>query len=193
VPIAQTLGRGTSSRYLVIRAADTSGDVRALAAAVRGALRGARPGIDALNVRPMTDLVEPDIRPFRLGATMFGVMGLLALLLAGVGLYAVISFGVTQRTRELGIRTALGAGAGDVARLVLGEGIRVTLAGVALGILLSIALGRVVEALLFDASARDPFVFGIVSVTLLAVAVVASLVPAMRAARVDPVIALRDE
>ena len=141
----------------------------------------------------MAELLEPELQPFRLGATMFGVFGLLALLLAGVGLYAVISFDVARRTRELGIRTALGARAEDVVRLVLGQGLRVTAVGVAIGILLALALGRVVEALLFGATPRDPYVFGAVAVTLMTVAASASLIPAWRAARVDPVIALREE
>jgi ABC-type antimicrobial peptide transport system permease subunit len=139
----------------------------------------------------MTDLLEPEMRPFRLGATMFGVFGLLALLLAGVGLYAVISFDVARRTRELGIRTALGARRGDVVRLVLGQGLRVTAAGVAIGAVLALALGRIIESLLFGISPRDPYVFATVSVTLLAVAAAASLMPAWRAARVDPVAAMR--
>jgi predicted permease len=193
VPIAQTPALGNRNRYLVVRVADGTTDVRDVAAAVRSGLRGAHPGIEALDVRPMADLLDPEIRSFRLGAMMFGVFGILALLLAGVGLYAVIAFAVTRRTRELGIRTALGARATDVARLVLGEGIRVTLAGVALGLALSLALGRVVEALLFGASPRDPLVFAVVSFTLVAVAALASLLPAWRAARVDPVVALREE
>ena len=118
---------------------------------------------------------------------------MLSLVLAGVGLYAVISFGVTRRTRELGIRAALGARAGDVVGLVLGEGVRVTIVGVAIGAVLALALGRVVESLLFGASTRDPVVFGVASASLVLAAVVASVVPAWRAARVDPITALRDD
>jgi predicted permease len=192
VPLAQTSSQN-QTRYLVVRAMDASSDVRDVAVAVRNALRGSHPGIEALDVRPMSALLEPELRPFRLGATMFGVFGLLALLLAGVGLYAVISFDVARRTRELGIRAALGARGADVVRLVLGQGLRVTAVGVTLGLLLALALGRMVEALLFDATPRDPFVFGVVSITLLTAAASASLVPAWRAAQVDPVVALRDE
>ena len=192
VPLLQHAGRNPN-RYLVVRATDRAADVRDVATAIRGVLRGAHGSIEALDVRPMADLLEPELRPFRLGATMFGVFGLLALLLAGVGLYAVISFDVARRTRELGIRTALGARADDVVRLVLGQGLRVTAVGVVTGIVLALALGRVVEALLFGATPRDPFVFGAVAVTLMTVAASASLIPAWRAARVDPVIALREE
>jgi predicted permease len=193
VPIAQFGETGGGPRYLVIRTADGAGDPRGIAASARNALRGARAGMQSLSVRPFLDLLDPEIRPFRLGATMFGVFGVLALVLAGVGLYAVISFGVTLRTRELGVRAALGARVGDVVRLVLTDGLRVTALGVVVGLLLSLALGRVVDALLFGASPRDPFVFAIVAVTLLTVGVAASLVPAYRAARVDPLVALRDD
>ena len=179
--------------YIVVRAANGSRDVREVAATVRAAIRGSRPGIKTLDVKPFLDLLDPEVRPYRLGTTMFGVFGVLALVLAGVGLYAVISFGVTRRTRELGIRAALGARVEDVVGLVLGEGVRVTMVGVAVGALLALALGRMVEALLFDASPRDPGVFAVASASLVLVAVLASVVPAWRAARVDPMTALRDD
>ena len=193
VPLAQTERPGGRPLYLVIRAANGGVDVRDVAASARAALRGAHPGIKTLDVKPFLDLLDPEIRPYRLGATMFGVFGVLALALAGVGLYAVISFGVTRRTRELGIRAALGARAGDVVGLVLGEGVRVTMVGVAIGALLALALGRLVESLLFGASTRDPVVFGVASGALVLAAAVASVVPAWRAARVDPITALRDD
>jgi ABC-type antimicrobial peptide transport system permease subunit len=193
VPIAQSAAFDSRTRYLVIRATNGTADLRAVAASARNSLRGAHPGIKSLEVQPFLDVLDPEIRPFRLGATMFGVFGVLALVLAGIGLYAVISFGVTLRTRELGVRAALGARLGDVVRLVLTDGLRVTALGVVVGLLLSLALGRVVEALLFGASPRDPFVFAIVAATLLTVAVAASLVPAYQAARVDPLVALRDD
>ena len=110
-----------------------------------------------------------------------------------MGLYAVISFGVTRRTRDIGIRSALGARPGDVVGLVLGEGVRVTLVGVVIGAALALALGRVVEALLFEASPRDPVVLAAASASLMLVAAVASALPAWRAARVDPTTALRDD
>ena len=146
-----------------------------------------------INVRPFLDLVEPEVRPFRLGASLFGALGALALMLAGVGLYAVVSFGVARRTREIGVRSALGARAADLVRLVLGEGVRVTLVGVVVGVVLALALGRLVEAMLFEASARDPVVFAIAAATVLAVAALASMIPAWRATRVDPMAALRDD
>ena len=189
VPMAQFPSTGLE--YIVARIGDA--DPREVATRMRAALRGAHPAMETIDVRPMTELLAPEVRPFRLGATMFGVLGLLALLLAGVGLYAVISFGVTRRTRELGIRAALGAGANDVLGLVMGEGLRLTIVGVTVGLVLSSALGRVVESLLFGTSARDPVVFSVVSGTLVAVSALAAAVPAWRAARVDPMTALRDD
>jgi putative ABC transport system permease protein len=191
VPIAQSRLAATSPRYIVARA--SSDDMRGVAASIRGALKGAQPGMESIDVRPVADLLDPEIRPFRLGATMFGVLGGLALLLAGVGLYAVISFGVARRTRELGIRAALGARVNDVLGLVLGEGLRLTVVGIGVGLALALALGRLVEALLFGASPRDPVVFGAVTATLVVTAALATALPAWRAARVDPVTALRDD
>jgi predicted permease len=192
VPLPQAKAFDSSNRYIVIRAADRA-DLREVAASVRAALKGAHGGMEGIDVRPFLDLVAPEIRPFRLGATMFGIFGALALLLAGVGLYAVISFGVARRTRELGIRAALGARAADVVGLVFGEGVRVTMIGIAIGIVLALALGRAVEALLFGTSPRDPIVMAVVAITLLVVAAVASAIPAWRAARVDPLVALRED
>jgi predicted permease len=192
LPIAQAPADFASQRYLVIRAA-ASADVRALATGARSVLRGAHGGIRTLEVTPFLDLLDPEIRPFRLGPTLFGVLGVLALVIAGVGLYAVISFGVARRTRELGIRAALGAGTSEVVGLVVGEGVRVTVLGVAIGLAAAAALGKLVEALLFGASPRDPVVFATAAGTLLVVAIAASLFPAWRASRVDPMVALRDD
>jgi len=192
VPMAQ-IPASRRLWYIVVRATGESPDLRVVSAAIRNALRGARPDIEAINVRPFADLLEPEIRPFRLGAMMFGVFGVIALLLAGVGLYAVIAFDVARRTRELGIRTALGARAWDVVRLVLGQGLRVTALGVAVGVALALALGRIVETLLFGVTARDPGVLVSVAVTLIVVASAASVIPAWRAARVDPLAALRED
>ena len=180
------------TRYIVMRAAGRA-DPHEVATSARNVLRGTHPGIRNLKVMPFLDLVDPEVRPFRVGATLFGLLGGLALVLAGVGLFAVISFGVKQRMRELGIRAVLGARAADVVRMVVGEGMRVTAAGVAIGLVASAALGRLVEAMLFGASPRDPVVFAVAAGTLLVVAAAASLFPAWRASHVDPMVALRDE
>jgi len=191
LPLAQSRLGAQTARYIVARV--SAGDTREVSASIRAALRGAHPAMESITVRPIADLLAPEVRPFRLGASMFGALGGLALLLAGVGLYAVISFGVARRARELGIRAALGARTNDVVALVLGEGVRLTAVGVAVGLILALALGRLVEAMLFGASSRDATVFGFAALTLMVVAALASAGPAWRAARVDPMTTLRDE
>jgi len=124
---------------------------------------------------------------------MFTLFGGLALLVAAIGLYGVIAYSVTQRLHEMGVRIALGAKTGDLLRLVVGEGLRVTLVGIILGAAGAFMAGKLIASLLFGVPARDPLTFGVVAGLLLVVAAVASLVPAWRAARVDPNIALRAE
>jgi len=124
---------------------------------------------------------------------MFTVFGGLGLLLAAVGLYAVMAYNTTQRTHELGVRIALGAQTGDVLRLVVGGGLRVAVVGVAIGAGVALVAGRFIAPLLFEISPKDPTVFAAVAFTLLITATVASLVPAWRATRVDPNVALRTE
>jgi len=117
----------------------------------------------------------------------------LALLLAGIGIYGVLSYTVRQRVQEIGIRMALGAASGDVVRMVLIEGLKPTLAGLALGVAGAAALGRVLTSLVFGVTPRDATTFGVVSMVVLAVGLLACLVPAYRATRVDPLQALRAE
>jgi ABC-type antimicrobial peptide transport system permease subunit len=141
----------------------------------------------------MTAMLEPEYRPWRLGATLFTAFGLLALLVAVIGIYSSVSYGVSQRTHEFGVRIALGARMADVLRQVVGEGIRVVAVGVVVGVALALAAGKLVAALLYGVEARDPVTMIGVSVVLLMVAAAAALIPAWRAARVDPVTALRAE
>jgi putative ABC transport system permease protein len=141
----------------------------------------------------MRDFTNPTMRPWEFGATMFVAFGVLALALAAIGLYSVIAFGVTQRTHELGVRIALGAEVGDVLRLVVGEGVRLTIVGVVLGGAIALAAGRWTSPLLFQVSPKDPLVYAVVTLTLTVVGVLASAIPAARATRVDPNIALRAE
>ena len=129
----------------------------------------------------------------RLGAMLFMAFGALAGLLTVVGLYGVISYSVGQRTRELGIRMALGAQPGAVLRQVLAEGMILACGGLLLGLIATIAIAGVLSSLLFGLSARDPLTLGIVGAVLLVTALAACTAPAMRATRIDPVVALRDE
>jgi putative ABC transport system permease protein len=179
-----------SSGNIVVR---TTGDARALAEPLRREVQQLLPGLGYASVRPLTSVLDPVVRQWRLGATMFTIFGVLALLLAAVGLYGVIAYDVAQRMREMGVRVALGAQSADIRRLVLWQGIRVTALGVALGVIVAFVTVRYVEKLLFDTRAHDPVAFGVAIATILVVAVVASLIPARRATRVDPVVALRTE
>ena len=171
----------------------TGGDPRRLAEALRRELQALVPGTTFVTVQPLVTTLDPVLRPWRLGATMFTLFGGLALLVAAIGLYGVIAYSVTQRLHEMGVRIALGARTGDLLRLVVGEGLRVTLVGIILGAAGAFMAGKLIASLLFGVPARDPLTFGVVAGLLLVVAAVASLVPAWRAARVDPNIALRAE
>jgi ABC-type antimicrobial peptide transport system permease subunit len=138
----------------------------------------------------MTDL-EPEMRPWRLGATLFTAMGILALLVAAVGVYSVIAYSVSQRAHEMGVRIALGARLGDIARLVVGEGLRTIAIGIAAGIALALAAGKLIASLLYGISPRDPAVMIGAAVILALIGIAASVIPALRAARVEPATALR--
>ncbi len=169
------------------------GDPARVAENIRKQLQGIMPGASYLTAQPLAAIVSGVRRSWQVGATMFVAFGGLALLVAAVGLYGVISYNVAQRTHELGVRVALGAQRRDVARLVIGSGLRVTAAGVCAGCALALLAGSAVEPLLFHESPRDPVVFVAVSGLLLAVALAATAVPAQRASRADPNLALRSE
>ena len=171
----------------------TRGDPALAAAGVRRALQTLMPGEGYVTVRPMRELIGDQRRSWRLGATMFIAFGGLALIVAAVGLYAVMGYDVTQRTHELGVRIALGAQSRDLIRFVVGRGVRFALAGVGVGSALAWLGSRWIEPLLFEQSATDPIVFGGVALCLVAVAVLASSIPARRATRADPNQALRTD
>ena len=158
---------------------------------IRRSLQTVMPGASYLTATSLSRLVGDEMRSWRLGATMFTVFGGLALVLAAVGLYSVIAYSVTQRTHEMGVRVALGAEARDVIALVVREGFRVVIPGVTLGAVAALAAGRWIAPLLFDVSPTDPAVLVSVIATLILVATTASWIPAMRASRVDPNVALR--
>jgi ABC-type antimicrobial peptide transport system permease subunit len=171
----------------------TTGDASTRAEAIRADLQKLMPGDAMVKVRPLSELIEAQEKSWTMGATLFVAFGGLALLLASIGLYSVIAYNVAQRVHEIGVRVALGAQSGDVARLVLGQGLSLAVAGVALGAAVALWAGRFVKPMLFDQSPSDPVIFAGVAACLLGVAVIASLVPAMRATRVDPVTALRSD
>ncbi len=171
----------------------TSGRAARSAEQVRRSLQTLMPGSSYVTVRPMSEIFGPTIRSWRLGATMFVAFGALALVLAAIGLYSVIAYNVTQRTHELGVRVAFGAQMRDVIRLVMSEGLKLTAAGILIGGAAALLAGRYVAPLLFRVKPTDPLVFGLVVVVLLSAALLASFLPALRASRVDPNVALRSE
>jgi ABC-type antimicrobial peptide transport system permease subunit len=138
-----------------------------------------------------TEIAAITMAPTILGAGIIGGFGALALVLAAVGLYGVIAYAVSLRTREVGIRMALGAARGQVVRLVLRQGGRLAAVGVAIGTLASLAAGRVLASLLYGVSPFDPVAYGVAAALLVAVAALANLAPALTASRVDPLTALR--
>ena len=146
-----------------------------------------------IKITRMTDELEPQYRPWKMGAALFTLFGLLAIIVAGVGIYSTVNYVVSQRTHEFGVRIALGAQMTDIARQVIGDGLRPVLVGVVVGIALALAGGRLIASLLYGVAPSDVRVLIEVSVGLVAVAIVAALVPARRAARVDPIAALRAE
>lgn len=167
------------------------GDGIGIVETVRSQLQGLMPGASYVTVTPLAEILYPQMRSFELGATMFTIFGVLALVVAAVGLYSVIAYGVAQRTHELGVRVALGAQARDVVRLVLVEALRVAALAAAIGTLAALVAGKWIKPLLFETSPRDPWILGAVAMAMLVIATIASLSPALRAARVDPNIALR--
>jgi putative ABC transport system permease protein len=147
----------------------------------------------ATNVSTVDQMVSAALTEPRFNTALIGAFAGLALLLASVGLYAVISYSVTQRTHEIGVRIAVGAGQDDIFRLIVGQGMVLTLTGVAIGLAASFALTRVMLSLLFEVSAADPLTFVGISLLLTFVSLLACYIPARRAMKVDPMAALRYE
>jgi predicted permease len=160
---------------------------------IRRHLQDAMPGASYVTVTAMSDVLGEETQSWHMGATMFAVFGLLALVLAAIGLYSVVAYNVAQRTHELGVRSALGAQMRDLAGLVVREALMLAAAGIVVGGAIALAAGRWLKPLLFEVSPHDPWIYVLVAAVLLAVAVVASFLPARRAAGVDPMQALRTE
>ena len=175
---------------LVVR---TTGPPQSVATAMREQIRTLDANLPAADVKTLRDQLDLSLFPSRVAAWTLGGFGVLALLLAAIGIYGVVSYSVAQRTREIGVRMAMGAREKDVLRLVLGEGLLVIAVGLALGLLLAAAATRVIASLLYGVEATDPLTFAGVPLLLGFVALVASYIPARRATKVDPLVALRYE
>jgi predicted permease len=171
----------------------TAGNPAAVMPAVLKQVQSLNQNMALTNPNTIQDLIAQGLWPPRTGAALFAIFGLLGMVLASVGIYGVMAYSVTQRTNEIGLRMALGARPWDVLRLVVGQGMRLTLTGVAVGILCALAVTRLLGNLLFGISTYDPFTFGTVSALVTAVALLAAWLPARRASRIDPVVALRQE
>ncbi len=176
--------------FLVVR---TTGNPLNLAAAVRNEIRAVNPEQPISNIRTLEDIVEVEVSQRHLQMELLGGFSALALLLATIGIYGVLHYTVAQRTPEIGVRMALGARRQDVLRMVVLQGIRLATIGVIAGLAAALALTRVMSSLLFGVSASDPATYAAVTAVLLVVAAVASYIPARRASRVDPMVALHYE
>jgi len=173
--------------------ARTESDPALLAVAIREAVRAIDKDQPIDKLTTMSSVVSSSIGARRFYMQLLGVFAALAFILAGVGIYGVVAYSVAQRTREIGIRVALGAQSRDVLGLVLKEALRLTLFGVALGLAGAFAATRVLRSLLFEVKPTDPATFICLSLLLMFVALLASYIPARRATRVDPLVALRWE
>jgi ABC-type antimicrobial peptide transport system permease subunit len=170
-----------------------SGNAAAVATAIRAAVKETAPLVDTPEIKSIDELVSQTLTTERMLTRLASFFGLLALLLASIGLYGVMSYHVAGKTNEIGIRMALGAQAGDVLRLVLRRGMLLTGIGVAIGLAGALALTRLMTSLLFGVSPTDAATFTVVSLALIVVALLACYIPARRATKVDPLVALRYE
>jgi putative ABC transport system permease protein len=181
---------GEAISTLVVKA---QGDPKPLIPAIRQAVTSASPDLPWADIRPISEQLAPQFRPWRLGASMFTVFSALALGLAAVGLFGLLSYMVTQRAHEIGVRKALGAPSSGIIGMVLRGALGMTLVGLGIGVTLALLTGRFVASQLYGVSPRDPVVITVSAATLVFVTIVACFAPAHRATRVDPMIALRME
>jgi putative ABC transport system permease protein len=176
--------------YFAIR---TDSDPMSVVTAVRSRMLGLDKDVPVLNVSTIDQLVTAALRGPRFNGALIGAFAGIALLLASFGLYALISYSVTQRTHEIGVRIAIGADQRDIFKLIVGQGMLLTLIGVAIGLAASFALTRAMSSLLFGVSTTDTFTFAVISLLLTFISLLACYVPARRAMKVDPMVALRYE
>jgi putative ABC transport system permease protein len=179
-------------RYSMTLIVRTNGNPAKWTAAVRETVQNLD-NRTAISMRTLNQMVERSTFTQRNLALLMGVLGAVALLLAAMGIYGVISYLAAQRTREMGIRLALGAQRRDILKLVLGQGLTLTMIGVAAGLALALALTRFLSSMLFGVSAADPITFAAIALLLAAVALMAGFLPARRATKVDPSVALRQD
>jgi ABC-type antimicrobial peptide transport system permease subunit len=186
-PLAQDY---STNGILTVR---TEGNPEPLLAAVRKEVQALDPNLPLFDVKTLSEHMRFALFPARVAATVLGVFGLVALLLSAIGIYGITSYTVAQRTHEIGIRLALGAQLSDVLSLVLRHGLKLTAIGAALGLFGAYLATRAITSVLYGVSPTDPLTFGLVSLVLVGVALVACYVPSRRATKVDPLIALRSE
>jgi len=186
-----SLGRPRTATRLIARA--SAGQTANALALVRREFAAALPAASVTFIKSTREMTATQMRPWRVGLLLFGGFGVLALTIAALGTYSVLSYAVTQRLHEIGVRIALGARTADVLNLVVGQGLRLAMIGVASGLGIALVASRVMQSLLYDTSPREPLVTVGVAALLVAIAAAASAIPARRAAGVDPVDVLRTE
>jgi predicted permease len=191
VPLAQATGEFAAPIVLIVRSAGARAPD--LQSSLASGLRGALPAGVYASVTPIRETFARQLRPWTLGATLFTAFGLLALLVATIGTYSTAAYAAAQRTREIGIRVALGAPRPNLVRLVTGQGLKPVLVGAVVGVGLAVLSSRLIESLLYQTSPSDPSVIMAASTAMIASATAGCVIPAVRAARVDPIVVLKDE
>ena len=186
----KSTGNAIRGMNLVIK---SSSSPSALTSPIRDAIRALDPNLPIADVRTMEEVVNATLSTPRFTGVLLGMFALLAVVLSAIGIYGVLSYLVSRRTREIGIRMAIGAGRAQVLRMVLGSGLSLSLTGAGIGLVLAVGVGRLMRSVLHDVAPNDPATFLFVAVTLPAIALLASAVPAWRATRVDPIVALKTE
>jgi putative ABC transport system permease protein len=183
------LGHGAASRWAV----RTSGDPNQIVSAVRAAVQQINPRAPLAEVQPMTAFVDKAMAPIRFTATLIGIFAAVAVLLAGIGLYGVLATIVRQRTAEIGMRMVFGAPRASILGMIVGEGLKLSAAGIVIGLAAAAMVTRVMTSMLVSVSPTDPLTFTAIALLFVAIACAASWIPARRAARLDPIVALRED
>jgi ABC-type antimicrobial peptide transport system permease subunit len=190
IPWSHPSFRGALASAMIVRARASNDQ---LVPILRPAIQSLSPTMPFVNVEPYSQIVAPQLRSWRLGATMFSVFGIIATVIAAVGLYSVMAYWASQRTHEIGVRMALGAQRWDVVELLATHAARTVGVGIIAGVLIALAASRWVVDLLYDTSPREPLAYLVAALTLAIAAAVAIIVPARRVTRVDPATALRSD